>query len=99
MSCRICGISAKVLAATPRSAITAGKSRSEPAKRMGERQQDQLGDGHSFDQQKRAICTKDAQRAFDLARPVERQEAGHRLDQAKVLVGSDRKRAAHLWSR
>jgi hypothetical protein len=35
---------------------------------MGERQQDQLGDGHSFDQQKRAIGTEDAQGAFDLAR-------------------------------
>ena len=36
---------------------------------MGERQQDQLGDRHSFDQQKRAICTEDAQRALHFIAP------------------------------
>ena len=43
-----------------------------PAKRIGDAEHQEFGDGHRLDQQQRPVGTENAQRALHLARPIAR---------------------------
>src|ERR1700693_3085485 len=61
-------------------------SRPAAAKRVRDAEHDDFGDNDTLDEQEGAIGAKDAQRAFNLASPVNRQDAGDDFDEPKVLV-------------
>jgi hypothetical protein len=56
------------------------------AERVSDAEHDDFGDDDALDEQEGAIGAEDAQRAFNLAPPVERQYAGDGFDELKVLV-------------
>ncbi len=56
------------------------------AERVSDAEHDDFGDDHALDEQEGAIGAEDAQRAFNLAPPVERQYAGDSFDELEVLV-------------
>jgi hypothetical protein len=56
------------------------------AERVSDAEHDAFGDDDALDEQEGAIGAEDAQRAFNLAPPVERQYAGDGFDGLKVLV-------------
>src|SRR6202023_2500191 len=56
------------------------------AKRVSDAEHDDFGDDDALHEQEGAIGAEDAQRAFSLAPPVERQYAGYGFDELKILV-------------
>ena len=65
-------------------------SRPAVAKRVRDAEHDDFGDNNTLDEQEGAIGAEDAQRAFNLAPPVNRQDRGDGFDEPKVLVRSCR---------
>ena len=66
------------------------------AERVSDAEHDDFGDDDALDEQEGAIGAEDAQRALNLAPPVERQYAGDGFDELKVLVrGCREKEASH----
>jgi hypothetical protein len=62
--------------------------RPAPAEWVSDAEHDEFGDGDALDEQKGAIGAEDAQRALDLAPPLNRQYAGDCFDDPKVFVRS-----------
>src|SRR5260370_17267588 len=79
-------------------AVSAGRdvclSRPAVAKRVRDAEHDDFGDNNTLDEQEGAIGAEDAQRAFNLAPPVNRQDAGDGFDEPKILVRGCREKAA-----
>src|ERR1700680_2995748 len=65
-------------------------SRPAVAKRVRDAEQEDFGDNNTLDEQEGAIRAEDAQRAFNLAPPVNRQDRGDGFDEPKFLVRSCR---------
>ncbi len=78
------------IAALPAETVPRCLSRPAAAKRMRDAEHDDFGDGNTLDEEEGAIGTEDAQRALNLASPVNRQETGGGFDESKVLIRRSR---------
>ena len=96
----IVGITALIAPATGHNASRSRALGPVAAKGIRDPEHHQFGEGNAFNKQQSAVGAEDAQRAFDLAAPVERQKSANGLNEPQILVrGGGQKRCVPPPSR